>query len=255
MRLTNALPLAGILILAVLSQGKVSAQERISPIQIRGNIGLVTDYVFRGVTLSDENPVLQGGVDLILPKGLYVGAWASGVDTPWGGVYNQIPGREDFAYEFYAGWQWNNNSSNFKLDTGAVRYGFSSDPDDIAWTEAYVSASLYKKLRVKVSTHIDGLDFGTYYEASLRQPLKKSFDTTIHVGHFDVKDRLVRELEQYTDFSLSVGRPFRGFRVDLTYHRTDRDGRARYLQYADDRLTLSIKRDFELFPNFRMFQF
>lgn len=239
---------------ALASSMTVSA-ERISPIEIRGNIGVVSDYVFRGVSLSDEEPVLQGGLDLILPKGFYIGAWASGVDKPWGGIYNQIAGREDFEYDLYAGWQWQNPTRNLRLDTGVIRYGFSSDPDDIAWSEAYLSASFLRKLRLKVSTDIDGLDFGTYYEASLRQPLKNSFDATFHVGHFDVGNRPVRGIGQYTDFTLSLGRVYRGFRFDLNYHRTDRDGRARYLDDADDRLTLSIKRDFELFPNFRMFQF
>jgi uncharacterized protein (TIGR02001 family) len=255
MRLTKRFKTGSIWLFIACCVNTVNAQDRISPIEIRGNIGVVSDYVFRGVTLSDEDPVVQGGLDLILPKGFYVGAWASGVDKPWGGVYNQIAGREDFEYDLYAGWQWQNTSRNLRLDTGVIRYGFSSDPDDIAWSEVYLSASLYRKLRVKVSTDIDGLDFGTYYEASFRQPLAKSFDATFHVGHFDVADRLVRELEQYTDFSFGVGRSYRGFRFDLTYHRTDRDGRARYLESADDRLTLSIKRDFELFPNFRMFQF
>lgn len=255
MQLAKRLQTLCILVFTIFSTYGVSAQERISPIQIRGNVGLVSDYVFRGVTLSNDDPVAQGGLDLILPKGFYIGAWASGVDTPWGGIYNQNPGPEGFEYDLYTGWQWNNRSSNFRLDTGVIRYGFSSDPDDIAWSEAYLSASFYRKLKVKVSTDIGGLDFGTYYEASIRQPLIKSFDATFHVGHFDVENRLVRELEQYTDFSFGLGRSIGGFRVDLTYHRTDRDGRARYLQSADDRLTISIKRDFELFPNLRMFQF
>ena len=254
MRLTKGLQIACMVPLAFCCAATVKA-ERISPIEIRGNVGVVSDYVFRGITLSDEDPVLQGGIGFILPKGFYIGAWASGVDKPWGGVYNQLPGREDYEYDLYAGWQWQTDWANLKLDSGVIRYGFSSDPDDIAWTEVYLSASLYRKLRVKVSTDIDGLEFGTYYEASFRQPLRNSFDATFHVGHFDVEDRLVRELEQYTDFSFGVGRSYRGFRIDLTYHRTDRDGRARYLEYADDRVTLSIKRDFELFPNFKMFQF
>lgn len=254
MRLTTLIRTVSLLCIALASAPVVNA-ERISPIEIRGNVGVVSDYVFRGVSLSDEAPVLQGGLDLILPRGFYVGAWASGVDKPWGGIYNQIAGQEDFEYDVYAGWQWQNPNRNLRLDTGVIRYGFSSDPEDIAWTEAFLSASFLRKFRVKVSTDIDGLDFGTYYEGSFRQPLGNAFDATFHVGHFDVGNRPVRGIGQYTDFALRVGRVYRGFRFDVSYHRTDRDGRARYLDYADDRLTLSIKRDFELFPNFRMFQF
>lgn len=226
-----------------------------APIEIRGNIGVVSDYVFRGISMSDESLVSQGGVDIILPKGFYLGAWASGVDKPWGGIYNAVPDVEDFEYDLYAGWQWSSELGNFGVDSGVIQYAFSDDPDELVWSEFYFSLNLWRKLRGKISTQIDGLDFGTYYEASFRQPLFKEFDATIHAGHFDVEERLVRGIEQYSDFSIAIGRSFRGFRFDLTYHRTDRDGRARYLKYADDRVVLSIKRDFELYPNFRMLQF
>ncbi|MBT8113928.1 MAG: TorF family putative porin [Arenicella sp.] len=255
MRLGKKFHAGCLLLLLAGYAGNALSAERISAIEIRGNIAVVSDYVFRGITLSDENPVIQGGVELILPRDFYAGAWVSGVDKPWGAVYNQIPGREDIEYDVYAGWRWESNSGNFLLDTGVRRYGFSSDPDDIAWTDAYMSALLFNKLRVKVSTDVEGLEFGTYYEARFRQPINDAIDATFHVGHFDVEDRLVRELEKYTDFSFGVGGIYRGFRVDLTYHRTDRDGRARYLDYADDRVTLAVRRNFELFPNFRMFEF
>ena len=242
--------------LALFSISMVStAQERTSPIEIRGNIGVVSDYVFRGISQSDESVVAQGGIDVIFPKGFYIGAWASGVDKPWGGIYNHLYGFEDFEYDVYAGWQWGNQAGDFRLDTGVIQYAFSDDPDDLTWSEYYLGVTLFKQLRVKISTDIDGIDFGTYYEASFRQPLANSFDATAHVGHFDLEDRNVRDSDKYTDFSLSIGRPYKGFRVDLTVHRTDRDGRTRYLGVADDRVVLSIKRDFELFPNFRMFQF
>lgn len=42
-----------------------------------GTIGLVSDYRFRGVSLSDRKPALQGGVEYARRSGLFVGAWAS----------------------------------------------------------------------------------------------------------------------------------------------------------------------------------
>jgi uncharacterized protein (TIGR02001 family) len=253
--MTGFTPLLSLLILAGSSVMTAQAQERVSPIEIRGNVGVVSDYVFRGISQSDEGPVAQGGIDVIFPKGFYMGAWASGVDTPWGGIYNQKTGREDFEYDLYAGWQWGHSSGKFRLDTGVIQYAFSSDPDDLNWSEYYLGVTLFKRLRLKASAQIDGIDFGTYYEGSFRQPLMNDFDASVHVGYFDVEDRIVRDINQYSDMSVGIGRPYKGFRVDLTYHRTDRDGRARYVETGDDRLVLSIKRDFELFPNFRAFQF
>jgi uncharacterized protein (TIGR02001 family) len=43
------------------------------------NIGAFSDYVFRGVSQTDENPAVQGGADI--SYGLfYAGVWASNVD-------------------------------------------------------------------------------------------------------------------------------------------------------------------------------
>jgi uncharacterized protein (TIGR02001 family) len=45
------------------------------------NIGAVTDYVFRGVTQTDEDAAVQGGVDLSYGM-FYAGLWASNVKFP-----------------------------------------------------------------------------------------------------------------------------------------------------------------------------
>ncbi len=43
------------------------------------NLGATSDYVFRGVSQSDNDPALQGGVDVAYGI-LYAGVWASLVD-------------------------------------------------------------------------------------------------------------------------------------------------------------------------------
>jgi uncharacterized protein (TIGR02001 family) len=44
---------------------------------LSANIGIVSDYRFRGISLSDRDPALQGGLDLAMRSGFFVGAWAS----------------------------------------------------------------------------------------------------------------------------------------------------------------------------------
>ena len=53
------------------------------------NIALVSDYVFRGVSLSDNGPAIQGGFDWSSEM-LYAGAWASSLS-------------EDMEIDLYAG--------------------------------------------------------------------------------------------------------------------------------------------------------
>ena len=46
-----------------------------SPHTVTANLGVVTDYRFRGVSQTHENPAIQGGVDYAHASGLYLGAW------------------------------------------------------------------------------------------------------------------------------------------------------------------------------------
>jgi len=41
------------------------------------NIGVVTDYRYRGISQSRKRPALQGGIDYANKNGFYVGTWAS----------------------------------------------------------------------------------------------------------------------------------------------------------------------------------
>jgi uncharacterized protein (TIGR02001 family) len=46
---------------------------------LTGNIGVTSEYVFRGISQSAENPAIQGGVDLTY-KWFYAGIWSSSID-------------------------------------------------------------------------------------------------------------------------------------------------------------------------------
>jgi uncharacterized protein (TIGR02001 family) len=54
-----------------------------APITVTGSVGLVSDYRFRGVSQSDEELAVQGGLTVTHKSGLYVGAWASNL-AGWG---------------------------------------------------------------------------------------------------------------------------------------------------------------------------
>ena len=44
------------------------------------NISAVSDYTFNGLSQTQNDPALQGGVDKAFDNGTYVGTWASNVD-------------------------------------------------------------------------------------------------------------------------------------------------------------------------------
>ncbi len=74
------------LLSTVCATGAVSAQTGLdeatdtaipSDWELSGNVNLVTDYRFRGISFSDENLALQGGLDLAHSSGFYLGTWGS----------------------------------------------------------------------------------------------------------------------------------------------------------------------------------
>lgn len=57
------------------------AVEKLPKFAIAGNIAIVSDYVFRGVSLSDNDFALQGGFNLSAPHKINAGIWASSIET------------------------------------------------------------------------------------------------------------------------------------------------------------------------------
>ena len=48
--------------------------------KISANVGMVTEYFFRGITQTGEKFAVQGGLDYAHNSGVYLGAWGSNVD-------------------------------------------------------------------------------------------------------------------------------------------------------------------------------
>lgn len=48
-----------------------------APITVTAEVGTVSDYRFRGISLSGKDPAVQGGITVSTKPGFYVNAWAS----------------------------------------------------------------------------------------------------------------------------------------------------------------------------------
>jgi uncharacterized protein (TIGR02001 family) len=100
-----ALALAG-------AAGSAAAQDSLS-----FNAAVTSDYVFRGVSQTDEAPALQLGVDYVDEGGLYIGAWASNVD---------FGDDTEAEIDVYAGYR--TELFGFAVDVGAIGYFYVSEP-------------------------------------------------------------------------------------------------------------------------------
>lgn len=68
----------------LLAAAAASAQDPAAgerSVTLSGSAGLVSDYRFRGVSLSDRNPALQGHIAIATPSGVFGSIWGSTIEN------------------------------------------------------------------------------------------------------------------------------------------------------------------------------
>jgi len=126
------------------------------------NIGLYSQYIFRGLTQTDRGPALQGGVDLTHSSGFYLGAWASNIS--WLRDFNNINGGPAYSkdghleLDIYGGYRYT-FANGVGIDLGGLQYiypGAKTSGGDGLWASAYTTevygALSYGWLQAKISS-------------------------------------------------------------------------------------------------------
>jgi uncharacterized protein (TIGR02001 family) len=115
--------LAGVLLMAAIP---VTSQA-----EITFNTGVVSNYLFRGVTQTDDRAAVQGGIDYEAGSGFYAGTWASNIDFDGAG----------YELDLYLGFA-TELDNGLGLDIGYVYYAYpDATPDGIDFGEIYASIS------------------------------------------------------------------------------------------------------------------
>ena len=225
------------LLVALPFAGSVHAED--SP--FTANVGLVSDYAYRGYSQTDERPALQGGFDYAHESGLYAGVWGSNVS--WlNDVDTTDSTGNSLEIDLYAG--YSGEAGPIGYDVGLLQYyypgsypkGFNS-PDTL---EGYIGLS-WEFLSFKYSYAFTDLfgydrsDGSQYYDLGAAVDVGGGFTLAAHVGYSDIKGQ-----DDYTDWKLGVTKEFGGFNFGLHYVDTDVDN----ADLADERVILSIAKSF-----------
>lgn len=91
----------------------------------------VSDYRFRGVSLSERDPALQGSLDLEHESGFHAGVWASTLPETAGGAHAEVDLSAGYAAELAGG---------VELDGTLIYYAYPGDRD-LDYLEAIATAS------------------------------------------------------------------------------------------------------------------
>ena len=115
------------------------AAEAASEFSYSANVGLYSDYIFRGYTQTQNNPALQGGMDVEHSSGFYAGTWASNVEWTTQGTMNE----NSLEVDVYGGYAL--ELAGVGVDVGVLQYLYPGDQSntvaDANATELYVAIS------------------------------------------------------------------------------------------------------------------
>ena len=200
-----ALALAATLSLSALPT-LVQAEEAASPLSF--NVGLFSDYRYRGISQTRLKPAVQAGVDYAIPGGFYVGAWASNIKWIKDGG-----GDANVEIDLYGGYK-GEITKEVTFDVGVLTYQYprhhlSTSPNT---TELYGAVSFgpatlkYSHSVTNLFGFVDSKNSG-YFDLSATFDVS-GFGVTPHIGYQKVSGN---SNFSYTDYSLTVSKDVAGF--------------------------------------------
>lgn len=249
--------LAGAILAPTTSFAQTAAAAATPPYTLTGNLALVSDYRFRGLSQTFKLPAVQGGADFAHSSGIYLGTWASNVSG------NQYPNGNSMEWDFYGGYK-GSLPADFGYDVGLLYYWYpgakfnnvtdtgTTKPNNLEiyagvswkWLSLKYSHTLTDFFGVKTATFANscGIDSnGTayttanapdgcfsadpggskgsgYWDLSATYPVTDKFSLLGHVGHQSVKN--YGKLN-YTDWKLGVTYDLNGWILGAAYVDTN----------------------------------
>lgn len=180
--------------------------------QLSGTVSVVSDYRYRGISLSDNEPAAQLGFAYDFVQGWYAGAFVSTVESA-------IYGEQGVQAISFAGYAWR-MPSGLSLEAGAD-YSVVTATPRYDYPEVYVGFAFQNVSgRLYYSPRYFGQDSpGIYGELSVAQPLLENVRILAHVGVLssDAIKRYGNPSGPLVDGAVGVGIDWKGFSLQLSW--------------------------------------
>jgi uncharacterized protein (TIGR02001 family) len=226
----------------------------LDPSYFSATTAFATDYVFRGISQTNEDPAIQGSLDYAHPIGFYLGAWGSNVDDSIS--------KGNIEIDFYGGYR-HELFKDFSFDLSLIYYlypGSGSDPE-ANYVEGHLGLSYSLSALPLTPTIGVGYNYSPdffgedgnahYVNGKLGLALPYGFGLAGELGYQWVEgDKLTGHGEgegggdgfDYTHWRVGLSREILGFNLDLSYHNTNEED---FLgKIGDERLVFMISRSF-----------
>lgn len=205
---------------------------------VTANVLVGSNYIFRGISQTDNTPTIQGGLDYGHATGFYAGTWGSNVDFGEG---------DDAKSEFniYGGYANEFGDSGIGYDVGVLRYLYPGVAGDFDFNEVYagLSYSIFSFGVAHSSNFLNSGEDGTYYNLGFEYSLPYEITLSAAVGYQDLDSAIG---ESYTDYLIGVSKNFADLDFAITWTDTDSDGEdfAADPDWADNNFTFSVSKSF-----------
>jgi uncharacterized protein (TIGR02001 family) len=176
---------------------------------------VTSDYDFRGVTQTQEDPTFQLGLNYAAENGFYAGLWGSNVDFGAGDPNVEI--------DAFVGFAGGDAAETFGYDLGLIYYAYpgasSLDTFELyaGISKSWFSGKLWYSPNIASSS-----DDGFYVEGNATVPLPNNFSLLGHIGYTFGDASWSGPLKD-TDYSVGVGYAAGG-KVNLSVKYVDGSG-------------------------------
>jgi len=186
--------------------------------EVTANVALTSDYVFRGVSLSDNGPAIQGGADYT-SEVWYAGVWSSSLS-------------DGMEIDLYAG--FTPSTGPVEWDLGVISYFYPGADDDGAEFDyvefkAAASMALSEQFSVGGAAYLAPENYGdtgeaVYLEINGEWTMSDALVFNAAYGNQSVEEPNGPDTEDdYNTWNVGGTYAMHGFNVDLRYHDTDID--------------------------------
>lgn len=185
------------------------------------NVGVVSDYMWRGITQTRNGAALQGGVDLTYAindsSSLYLGTWGSNIN------FDLAP-QADTEQDFYAGYGF--TVGDFSFDLKRTEYHYASAKSlNFGETHAHVKWAFTEGQAVTAGidyssdTPVAESDSAVHYYGAYEYALPYEVTFTGTLGQYDYKDAgwVGGDDSKYSYFNLALNKTMWGINFGLAY--------------------------------------
>ncbi|MGC1954576.1 MAG: TorF family putative porin [Gammaproteobacteria bacterium] len=220
------------LLVMTLVPAAAMAQEE-PPYSISANAAIATEYIFRGISQTDESAAIQGGFDgsySLQAVDLYAGVWASNVDFNDDDEAQEAQTEFDFYGGFTGklplgeGMTWNAGVIYFMYPGADTERDYDFIEGYLGLGYAFSQVALTPEVGIKVSYTPDYFlesGDGIYVDGTGTLSLPYDLGLGFHYGYQSIEDEDVFGAPSYSDWSVSLSKEVLSLDLSIAYVDTD----------------------------------